>query len=737
MGDKFNVTVWAGTAGDAYVYQAEVFFNVTQLQAVRAGYTGVSGSQWWKGHVSVPVALGIDNIKGTVVGGESLLGLDAVHASSGSLFWIEFQITTAPTPGNTLTSLIDTNDVSNSFLLDADLNQLNSVLDHATYTFSGPPPARHQVLVNSVTPSSGQVYQGSSMSIAVVVLNNGTVTETFDVNATYDGAVIGNQTVTSLVAGGTQTLTFIWNTVGVAAGNYTLTATATPVTGQTDLTSISKTANVAVLMSRHQVVVSSVSPSSANVTQGFSVSLSVLVLNNGTATETSVAVNATANGILIGQQTVPSLGAGNTTTLTFIWNTVGVSIGDYTVTATVTPVANQTDLVGISQSVTIHVLAMSVGQYYLTVTSLYDSPTPQSGWFNSGTNITESVTSPTSGGADIRNICTGWTGTGNVPASGTSSTVSFAITMNSTITWNWKTQYYLHVSSVYDSPSPLSGWFDSGSSITESVSSPVSDGSGVQHVCTGWTGSGSVPSSGFSLSFTFTINSASSVTWNWKTQYYLTVTSAYDSPSPVSGWFGSGSSITEPVTSPVSGGSGIQHVCTGWSGSGSVPVSGSGSFVTFTVSAVSSIAWSWKTQYQVKFDQSGVSPAFKGTVMAIDSVNYSEDNLPLSFWWDNGSSHSFSFVSPLAVASTEYVWNSTVGLSSLQSGTLTATDSGSIVGDYAARTSQPPQPAQPLLPPLLILLSAFGLALLGACVLSVFLGVFKKIQVGGRQQKGS
>jgi len=321
-------------------------------------------------------------------------------------------------------------------------------------------------------------------------------------------------------------------------------------------------------------------------------------------------------------------------------------------------------------------------QYYLTVSSPYDSPSPASAWFDSGSSITESVTTPVSGGSGTQYICTGWTGTGSVPASGTTSSVTFAISAPSSITWAWKTQYYLTVSSARDSPSPSSGWFDSGSSITESVTSPVSGGSGIQYVCTGWTGTGSVPTSGTGISVGFTITAPSSITWNWKTQYYLAVVSARDSPSPVSGWFDSGSSITESVTSPVSGGSGIQYVCTGWTGTGSVPTSGTGISVGFTITAPSSITWNWKTQYQVTFDQTGVDQSFTGTVVSIDSVNYGVSSLSVSFWWDSGGSHSFSFASPLVVGSVQYVWSSTSGLSTLQSGTLAAAGSGSVVGNY-------------------------------------------------------
>jgi hypothetical protein len=75
---------------------------------------------------------------------------------------------------------------------------------------------------------------------------------------------------------------------------------------------------------------------------------------------------------------------------------------------------------------------------YFTVSSPYDSPTPTSGWFNDGTNITETVTSPVAGPTGTQYVCTGWTGTGSVPASGTATSVTFTITQPSSITWLWE-----------------------------------------------------------------------------------------------------------------------------------------------------------------------------------------------------------------------------------------------------------------------------------------------------------
>jgi hypothetical protein len=220
---------------------------------------------------------------------------------------------------------------------------------------------------------------------------------------------------------------------------------------------------------------------------------------------------------------------------------------------------------------------------------------------------------------------------------------------------------------------PYTLWVDSGTSVTYSYSSTVSSSvSGKRFRLDTVTGSASP----------ITVTGPNNLTGNYKTQYYFTITSPYDSPSPSSGWFDSGSGITEFVTSPVSGGSGVQYVCTGWTGTGSVPASGTASSVAFTITAASSITWSWKTQYQVTFDQAGVGSDFTGTVVSIDSVNYAVGGLSVSFWWDGSSSHSFSFASPLIVGSEQYSWSSTSGLSTLQSGTLIVTASGSVVGDY-------------------------------------------------------
>ncbi len=105
----------------------------------------------------------------------------------------------------------------------------------------------------------------------------------------------------------------------------------------------------------------------------------------------------------------------------------------------------------------------------------------------------------------------------------------------------------------------------------------------------------------------------------------------------------------------------------------------------FVVTESMAITGNYKIQYLVTFDQTGVGSDFTGTVATVDGVNFSASLLPNSTWLDKGSSHLFAFASPLAIDGKEYIWSSASGLSTLQSGNLVITGSGSIVGDYTVQ----------------------------------------------------
>ncbi len=89
------------------------------------------------------------------------------------------------------------------------------------------------VAVTNVASSKTAVGQGFSASMNVTVANQGFFTETFNVTAFANATIIGSEDVT-LSAGDSTTIMFLWNTTGFAYGNYTLSAYAWPVPGETD-----------------------------------------------------------------------------------------------------------------------------------------------------------------------------------------------------------------------------------------------------------------------------------------------------------------------------------------------------------------------------------------------------------------------------------------------------------------------------------------------------------------------
>jgi parallel beta-helix repeat protein len=103
------------------------------------------------------------------------------------------------------------------------------------YPLMNPWNTVHDLAVISVVTSDDAVYQGQTVNITVVVRNEGTVTENFNVTARYFNRPIGTQQVTNLTRLKTKTILFNWNTTSVPTGfSYEISAEAQPVASETD-----------------------------------------------------------------------------------------------------------------------------------------------------------------------------------------------------------------------------------------------------------------------------------------------------------------------------------------------------------------------------------------------------------------------------------------------------------------------------------------------------------------------
>jgi hypothetical protein len=109
-----------------------------------------------------------------------------------------------------------------------------------------------------------------------------------------------------------------------------------------------------------------------------------------------------------------------------------------------------------------------------SITSEHGNPSPEVG--SNSYNVNDSVpsgsvTSPADDNGSQRFICTGFIGTGDAPTGTSTSYSSFQITQDSSITWQWKTQYMvsMQMSSGGVIVGNPSGWHDENCSITASV----------------------------------------------------------------------------------------------------------------------------------------------------------------------------------------------------------------------------------------------------------------------------
>jgi hypothetical protein len=96
------------------------------------------------------------------------------------------------------------------------------------------PVYTHNIAITSITSYKTIVSLGYSLNLTVTAANLGELPETFNVTVYANTTIIGTRTVNNLLNGTSTVLDFSWNTTGFAKGNYTISAYAQPVPGETN-----------------------------------------------------------------------------------------------------------------------------------------------------------------------------------------------------------------------------------------------------------------------------------------------------------------------------------------------------------------------------------------------------------------------------------------------------------------------------------------------------------------------
>jgi hypothetical protein len=169
LGVRFNVTVWANMESGSFCWQVYVTFNASQLQAVRVWYSAYYSSQFFYGHSTMVEGPIINNTDGSIMLGESLIGMDVASATVGSLCLVEFEVVKLPS----LTSLTSVVNIDNdgTFFLDDNLNVMSKTKSDGVYSIDLTGLA---VALTDVTVDGTWVYQGSNIGINVSVMNSTT-----------------------------------------------------------------------------------------------------------------------------------------------------------------------------------------------------------------------------------------------------------------------------------------------------------------------------------------------------------------------------------------------------------------------------------------------------------------------------------------------------------------------------------------------------------------------------------
>ncbi len=170
------------------------------------------------------------------------------------------------------------------------------------------------------------------------------------------------------------------------------------------------------------------------------------------------------------------------------------------------------------------VTAVYQPQYLLTLSAQPSgTPTPQgNGWFNGGDTASISIPSQVvSQNPGSQLVFNDWSIDGSSNQGG--STLSLHMDAPHTVIAQYKQQYYLVVQSEQgQGVTSGQGWYDAGTSVPISVSTPPSPMFGVSYVFNGWQGS----AQSSSQSTTVLMNGPMTVTATWRTDYtalYITL----------------------------------------------------------------------------------------------------------------------------------------------------------------------------------------------------------------------
>lgn len=209
----FTVEIWIRGVVDLADFEFMLGYDTAVLMATSVEYGGIFGDTYFE------LGSGINDIEGWVGYGCMEMFGELGFTGDGIAATVTF---TVDSHGSSNLDLYET------YLGDSNAEHIpHTVCDECVSISPG-----HDVAVVNITAFPTSVPQGEPIYINVTVENQGTFTETFDVNVSGrhwgTGTVIsiGTETVYDLPPGASEIVNFVWDTTDAPVGTYDLIAEA-------------------------------------------------------------------------------------------------------------------------------------------------------------------------------------------------------------------------------------------------------------------------------------------------------------------------------------------------------------------------------------------------------------------------------------------------------------------------------------------------------------------------------
>jgi len=218
FGNNMNANTNYAISVGGYCYDNTINENNIMLNGVGVGFFLSSGNKFYHNNF-------IDNTKQAYTQSVDYANVWDDGYPSGGNFWSDYtgvDLYSGPYQDETGSDGVG----DDPCIIDAN--------NRDSYPLTKPYAGLHDIGIISITTSKTVVGQGHSITITAKILNYGINTETFSLTLYGNTNIIQIITNIILTSRNSTTITFTWNTAGFAKGNYTISAYALPVLGETD-----------------------------------------------------------------------------------------------------------------------------------------------------------------------------------------------------------------------------------------------------------------------------------------------------------------------------------------------------------------------------------------------------------------------------------------------------------------------------------------------------------------------